>query len=509
MYNPKIWYDGDIVTSGGLNNIEQGIAQNAHDIEDLQGALGGDLESYVNDWLESHPEATTTVQDGAITEAKLSDALKLKSIKDYVTPKMFGAKGDGVADDTNAIISAFNSGKTVFFPSGTYAVSQSIEINHDVRVICDAQCQIIPIANMYALFKIGVAVDGFTNPVFSGLVKVLWDGGTLFGAHSDYVVTDVIYTEKTYHCKFTNVTIANVSTNGIHIAGNTGAYCIFEKCVVRGKYGNGTRGFFIERSDQQILNCSVIDCLHGYEANANCILFDGCTAWMSSDTNWNNTICFYLGGAFNKLVNCIVDTMYYGIRFKSNFKYGSASNLFWTNNYAVVKDTTNMSLLSTDDPSNGYLVNFPVIGLIVDNLQNTAYLKRDISSAYHTFIDNIVAYNPSNIADLSTASCYIENKTYDNGNGTNRLQKTNNGLRFVHDSELSAVTPKTVITLSTWKFTSISGAIPVTCINNNTGELITTCALYCNNGILQFLLNGSTTYNLKLHVDIDVPQYSI
>jgi len=30
MYNPKIWYDGDIVTSGGLNNIEQGIAQNAH-----------------------------------------------------------------------------------------------------------------------------------------------------------------------------------------------------------------------------------------------------------------------------------------------------------------------------------------------------------------------------------------------------------------------------------------------------------------------------------------------
>ena len=68
MYNPKIWYDGDIVTSGGLNNIEQGIAQNAHDIEDLQGALGGDLESYVNDWLDSHPEATTTVQDGSLTD---------------------------------------------------------------------------------------------------------------------------------------------------------------------------------------------------------------------------------------------------------------------------------------------------------------------------------------------------------------------------------------------------------------------------------------------------------
>ena len=78
MYNPKIWYDGDIVTSGGLNNMEQGIAQNAHDIEDLQGALGGDLESYVNDWLDSHPEATTTVQDGTISPAKLNAELKNK-----------------------------------------------------------------------------------------------------------------------------------------------------------------------------------------------------------------------------------------------------------------------------------------------------------------------------------------------------------------------------------------------------------------------------------------------
>ena len=72
MYNPKIWYDGDIVTSGGLNNIEQGIAQNAHDIEDLQGALDGDMESYVDNWLDSHPEATTTVQDGSLTYRKFA-----------------------------------------------------------------------------------------------------------------------------------------------------------------------------------------------------------------------------------------------------------------------------------------------------------------------------------------------------------------------------------------------------------------------------------------------------
>lgn len=103
MYNPKIWYDGDIVTSGGLNNIEQGIAQNAHDIDDLQGALGGDLESYVNDWLDSHPEATTTVQDGSITNAKVADgAITKEKLSDDFTEQF-------ISGDYN--ITRFNNAK--------------------------------------------------------------------------------------------------------------------------------------------------------------------------------------------------------------------------------------------------------------------------------------------------------------------------------------------------------------------------------------------------------------
>ena len=60
-----------------------------------------------------------------------------------------------------------------------------------------------------------------------------------------------------------------------------------------------------------------------------------------------------------------------------------------------------------------------------------------------------------------------------------------------------------------WSFTSISGALPVHVVNNNSGALLTNVALYCNNGTLQFVLQGSTAYNLRIHVDIDVPQYSI
>lgn len=81
--------------------------------------LGGSVQEAVDSWLDEHPEATTTVEDGSLTEQKFSENLKTKAIKDYVTPEMFGAKGDGVTDDTNAIQQAFDTKKSVVF-SKTY-----------------------------------------------------------------------------------------------------------------------------------------------------------------------------------------------------------------------------------------------------------------------------------------------------------------------------------------------------------------------------------------------------
>ena len=60
----------------------------------------------VSEWLNEHPEATTTVVDGSLTDAKFSNNLKLQTINDYVTPEMFGATGDGITDDTQAFVDA-------------------------------------------------------------------------------------------------------------------------------------------------------------------------------------------------------------------------------------------------------------------------------------------------------------------------------------------------------------------------------------------------------------------
>lgn len=53
----------------------------------------------------------------------------------YVTPQMYGAKGDGVNDDTEFIKSALASGKVVVFPSGIYLISETLEITDDKTVM--------------------------------------------------------------------------------------------------------------------------------------------------------------------------------------------------------------------------------------------------------------------------------------------------------------------------------------------------------------------------------------
>lgn len=71
-----------------------------------------DLQEEVNEWL-----------DDALTSGKLMTLFE-KFIP-YVTPEMYGAKGDGIADDTQALQEACNTGRNVYL-SKQYLVSSPI-----------------------------------------------------------------------------------------------------------------------------------------------------------------------------------------------------------------------------------------------------------------------------------------------------------------------------------------------------------------------------------------------
>lgn len=56
----------------------------------------------------------------------------------FISVKRFGAKGDGIADDTAALQAAFNAAKTdevVFIPHGAYLISNTVDVPKNIRIV--------------------------------------------------------------------------------------------------------------------------------------------------------------------------------------------------------------------------------------------------------------------------------------------------------------------------------------------------------------------------------------
>ena len=61
----------------------------------------------------------------------------------FVTPQMYGAKGDGVTDDTEAIQSAFSVGGTIRIPKGDYLVTSALYPKSNSNIVFDNGARLI------------------------------------------------------------------------------------------------------------------------------------------------------------------------------------------------------------------------------------------------------------------------------------------------------------------------------------------------------------------------------
>lgn len=81
-----------------------------------------------------------TLQIG-IDEATFPENLKgklgenaVRDVLGYVTPQMFGAVGDGITDDTEAIQRALNTGGNIYFPAGRYKATSKLVADKSCRI---------------------------------------------------------------------------------------------------------------------------------------------------------------------------------------------------------------------------------------------------------------------------------------------------------------------------------------------------------------------------------------
>jgi hypothetical protein len=90
------------------------------------------VEEIINGGDASVVDPTLSLS-GAAADAKITGD-RLALLSNYVTPQMFGAVGDGVADDTDAVQAALDNGDLIYFPAGRYKTTRLLTASKSCRI---------------------------------------------------------------------------------------------------------------------------------------------------------------------------------------------------------------------------------------------------------------------------------------------------------------------------------------------------------------------------------------
>lgn len=243
------------------------------------------LQNFVND-IFSDKDLNTILQETLTRMFENGTMQKyLEPLLAYVTPEMFGAAGDGTADDTDAIKKTFQylqeHGLTNVFLTGKYRITQKIQIVIQQLKITgtntDPACIIC--AGTDACIEIG---DG-TTKLFAIIMRDFW----IKGEHTN--MNSLITFKNCWNCYFTNFHVSDGGKDQylIHFTDHSGIL-YFNNCTIEG--GSNVNELPADRNGMLI------------DTNGSILSFNGGNVW-----NLNTFIKF--NNATNKfnLENCWIE----------------------------------------------------------------------------------------------------------------------------------------------------------------------------------------------------------
>lgn len=198
-------------------------------------------------------------------------------LKDTVSVKDYGAKGDGLTDDTNAIINALTANNAVFLPEGEYLTSATLSLTADQSIFGNGASSVlkansngfnvIEVTQDYASIHnlkiqggdIGIKLCGLTRPCVQTSVTDVTITGANTGVQLDGGA-NVNY--PCYWNNFTRILVEQPADYGFHLtlsgAGDTPNANKFYACRAYSHGANTTgAGFYVEDGKY---NNSFIDC---------------------------------------------------------------------------------------------------------------------------------------------------------------------------------------------------------------------------------------------------------
>lgn len=137
-------------------------------IKSMSGADPEVIEEAVQDWLDDHPEATTTVQDGSITEAKLAQDV-LADLAEIDT------LSEAIADKQDAPSVAGSSGQAMMLDNSGNPVWQTPPGGMVTDTVTGSTVSITGQANHRYLC--GTVTEITITPPQTGMIDVLFTAG--------------------------------------------------------------------------------------------------------------------------------------------------------------------------------------------------------------------------------------------------------------------------------------------------------------------------------------------
>ena len=205
-------YDDSLSYYELLCKVVDYLNKTMEDVEILHGDVTGlhtayvELQSYVNNYFNTlDVQKEIDIKLDEMAKDGFFDSIFTKFGLFYATPQMFGALGDGVHDDSEAISKCLNANKFVFIPKGYYKISKNISTycRDSVTVICDTKAIFIADTSLsgymftfseykgYSHFGVNWRGGIFCCNGVSGLTGILINSYSSFGHYSDITVIDI------------------------------------------------------------------------------------------------------------------------------------------------------------------------------------------------------------------------------------------------------------------------------------------------------------------------------
>ena len=326
----------------------------------------------------------------------------------HVTPQMFGAIGDGKADDTEAILNAIamigNGITSLYFPAGTYLVSEDLPLTSNMTVYGDGSNSVI--------MREGTSLTNYNVFSCTDLENVTIRDICVEGERSSHDGTSGEWGMciGLYGCK--HITIKNCKLtdgwgDGVYI-GNSETGCediTIDNCVIDHNRRNGVS--VIECDGFRLLN-STLSNTDGtapkagidFEANENHQLIKNCIVDNCIFYNNLEDVCFYDRNAVQAVVkNCYMNSKY-GIMYDSVILEEKAAS------GGVTIQNCNLSNFSNCYLSNRKHINSVPVTLIgcVMHCDTVAIQIGGVSTNY-----------PYKMGDIHFVDCYVTNSPHNTG----------------------------------------------------------------------------------------------